>query len=257
MAIRLAGGGALPAAAVRAAVAVATVIAGAAVYSDWFHRRRLVFYRPRGPLATGVVRAGEARWFGVGLLAVGLALAASLGSRPLAAALAVAAVMLSLNLFLEAVYLGRNAVTAASAVLPLGYGWFLSSAVSGEKVVFAAVAAALMALSASVFADVHLAEADEVTGRRTLAALAGRWPILIAGGLAVGAGAVLFAPYLFGAYSRRYVAIVGAVAALMVFYSLLNVRRAAPDPVFAGSTARMVKFLIFVVYAGVYWETLA
>jgi hypothetical protein len=42
----------------------------------------------------------------------------------------------------------------------------------------------------------------------------------------------------------------------VVIYTILNLRRREPDPLLAGSTARLMKFLIFVFFAGVYWETL-
>jgi hypothetical protein len=79
---------------------------------------------------------------------------------------------------------------------------------------------------------------------------------VVAGAFALAAVAVSVIFYRLEEYSRRHLAFVAAVGGLVVIYTILNLRRREPDPLLAGSTARLMKFLIFVFFAGVYWETL-
>ncbi|HUU55824.1 MAG TPA: UbiA family prenyltransferase [bacterium] len=249
---RLAGSGFRPDVALGAA-ALATVIAGAFVNGDWLHRKTRVLANPSNPLAREWVRPGEAKWLGFILLAVGLAAAAYLGLRPFAAALLTAAFMLLINYFFDKAYFVRNAVAAAVVVVPVLYGWFWLAR-GAEAPVVAATAGGLMAIAASVFRDVENRRADEVVDRRTLAAAGGRLPVIVAGGFALAATAISVVPYRLEGYSRRYLALVAAVGGLMLFYTILSLRRREPDPLLAASTARMIKFLIFVFFIGTYWE---
>lgn len=237
------------------AAAVATVIAGALVNGDWFHRRTRLLASPSNPIARGLVRPGEAKWLGIILLAAGLAAAAYLGLRPFAAASFTAAIVLLIDYFFDKAYFARNILAASVVAFPVLYGWFGFDGGAGSPAVAAAVGG-LIALSASIFRDVENQRGDELVGRRTLAAGGGRFPVLVAGACAFAAAALSIIPYLVGEYSRRYLALAAAVGGLMVFYSLLNLRRPEPDPLLAGSTARMMKFLIFVFFAGTYWEIL-
>jgi 4-hydroxybenzoate polyprenyltransferase len=247
-----AGAGFRPGVALGAA-SLAAVLSGAFVNGDWLHRKTRVLSRPGNPLAREWVRPGEAKWLGFGLMAAGLAAAATLGLRPFAAALLTAAFMLVVNYFLDKVYFVRNLVAAAAVVIPVFYGWFWLER-GAEPPVVAAVAAGLMAIAASVFRDVEERRADEVVARRTPAASGGRLPVLVAGGFALAATVISVLPYRLEGYSRRYLALVAAVGGLMLFYTILNLRHREPDPLLAGSTARMIKFLIFVFFAGTYWE---
>ncbi len=251
---RLAGG-AFRAGAVLGAAAVATVIAGAFVNGDWYHRRTRLLASPGNPIARGLVRPGEAKWLGFILLAAGLAASAYLGLRPFAAALFTAAIVLLFNYFFDKAYFARNVLAGAVVALPVCFGWFALGGASDPPVVAAAVGG-LVALSASVFRDVENKQGDEVVGRRTIASAGGRFPVWVAGAFALAATALAVAPYAVGEYSRRYLTVASAVGGLMIFYSILNLRRAEPDPLLAGSTARMFKFLIFVFFAGTYWELL-
>ncbi|MGD8717965.1 MAG: UbiA family prenyltransferase [Candidatus Zixiibacteriota bacterium] len=238
------------------AAAVAAVIAGAFVNGDWLHRRTRLLASPGNPIARGLVRPGEAKWLGFILMAVGLAGAAFFGLRTFAAALFTAAFILLVNYFFDKTYFMRNVLAAVVVIMPLTYGW-LAAGGDAEPPVVAAVTAGLIAISASVFRDVETRRADEIVGRKTVASAGGRFPVIVAGAFALAAVVVSVIPYWTGDYSRRYVALVAAVGGLMLFYAVLNLRRREPDPLFAASTARMMKFLIFVYFAGVYWETLA
>jgi 4-hydroxybenzoate polyprenyltransferase len=237
------------------AAAVATVIAGAFVSGDWFHRRTRVLVSPGNPIARGLVRPGEAKWLGYILLAAGLAAAAYLGLRPFAAAFFTAAIVLLINYFFDKAYFARNILAASVVVLPVFCGWFGRDGAAASPVVAAAVGG-LVAVSASIFRDVENRRGDEVVGRRTIAAGGGRLPVLVAGAFALAATAISIVPYVVGEYSRRYITLAAAVGGLMIFYTILNLRRPEPDPLLAGSTARMMKFLIFVYFAGTYWEVL-
>ncbi len=237
------------------AAAVATVIAGAFVNGDWFHRRTRVLVSPGNPIARGLVRPGEAKWLGYILLGAGLAAAAYLGPRPFAAAFLTAAIVLLLDYFFDEAYFARNILAASVVALPVCYGWFGLDGGAGSPVVAAAVGG-LVAISASIFRDVENRRGDEVAGRKTIAAGGGRLPVAVAGGFALAATAVSFIPYFVGGYSRRYLTLVAAVGGLMAFYTVLNLRRREPDPLLAGSTARMMKFLIFLFFAGTYGEVL-
>lgn len=247
-----AGGSFRPGVALGAA-ALATVFSGAFVNGDWLHRKTRVLARPSNPLAREWVRPAEAKWLGFGLLAAGLAAAATLGLRSFAAALLTAALMLGVNYFFDKTYFVRNAVAAAGVALPLFYGWFWLER-GAEPPVVAAVVAGLMAIAASVFRDVEDRRADEVVARRTLATSGGRLPVLVAGGFALAATVLSVVPYRLQGYSRRYLALVAAVGGLMLFYTILNLRHREPDPLLAGSTSRMIKFLIFVFFVGTAWE---
>jgi 4-hydroxybenzoate polyprenyltransferase len=238
------------------ASAIAAVIAGAFVNGDWLHRATRLLAKPHNPLAQGLVRPAEAKWLGFALLGLGLAAASLLGFRPFAAAFFTAALLLLFNYFLDRVFFARNVAAAAVVVLPVVYGWLWAGA-AGDPPVVPAAAAALMAVAASVFRDVESWQADEMVGRKTLAASGDRLPVIVAGVAAASAAAIALTPYWLQAYSRRYLALVAAVGGLMVFYTVLNLRRPTPDPLFAASTARMLKFLIFVYFAGLYWETLS
>jgi 4-hydroxybenzoate polyprenyltransferase len=233
--------------------ALATVIAGAFVNGDWLHRESRVLANPSNPLARGWVRPGEAKWLGFALLALGLVATAYLGLRPFAAAFLMAAFMLSINYFFDKTYFVRNLVAAAVVVVPLAFGWFWLER-GGEPPVVAVIASGLMAIAASVFRDVENRRADEVVQRKTVAATGGRLPIVVAGGFALAATVISVLPYRWQGYSRRYLALVAAIGGLMLFYTILNLRRRDPDPLLAGSTARMIKFLIFVFFAGTFWE---
>lgn len=250
------GGGPVHVSVTLGASAIAAVIAGAFVHGDWLHRATRLLAHPRNPLAVGLVRPVEAKWLGLALLVVGLAAASLLGFRPFAAAFFTAALLLLFNYFLDRVFFARNVAAAAVAVLPVVFGWLWAGAATDAPVVPAAVAG-LIALAASVFRDVESRQADEMVRRRTLAASGGRLPVVVAGVAAASAAAIALAPYWLQGYSRRYLALVAAVGGLIIFYTTLNLRRPVPDPLFAGSTARMLKFLIFVYFAGLYWETLA
>ncbi len=238
------------------AVAVATVIAGTFVNGDWFHRRSRVLANPSNPIARGLVRPGEAKWLGFILLAAGLAAAAVLGFRPLAAALFTAAFVLLINYFFDKSYFARNVLAAAVVAFPVFYGSLWFGGAAGRAMV-AAVVGGLIALAASIFRDVESRRADELVGRRTIAAGGGRFPVVVAGAFALAAVAVSVIFYRLEEYSRRHLAFVAAVGGLVVIYTILNLRRREPDPLLAGSTARLMKFLIFVFFAGVYWETLS
>ncbi|MEE9457017.1 MAG: UbiA family prenyltransferase [bacterium] len=235
------------------AAAVATVIAGAFVNGDWYHRRTRVLASPGNPIARGLVRPGEAKWLGFILLAAGLAAAAYLGLRTFAAAFFTAAIVLLFNYFFDKAYFARNVVAASVVALPVFYGWFVFGG-AGEPPVVAVAVGGLVALSASVFRDVENRDGDEVVGRKTIAAAGGRFPVWVAGAFALAATAIAIVPYWVGEYSRRYLTFVAAVGGLMIFYTILNLRRPEPDPLLAGSTARMFKFLIFVFFVGTYWE---
>jgi 4-hydroxybenzoate polyprenyltransferase len=235
------------------AAAFATLITGAFVNGDWLHRKTRLLASPSNPLARGWVRPEEAKWLGFALLALGLAGTAYLGLRPFAAALLTAAFMLVVNYFFDRAYFARNLVAAAVVVGPLLSGWFWLER-GAEPPVVAAAVAGLMAIAASVLRDVENRLADEVVGRKTPAAAGGRRPVIVAGGFALVAAALAAVPYRLGEYSRRYLALVAAVGGLMLCYTILNLRRREPDPLLAGSTARMVKFLIFVFFAGTYAE---
>lgn len=237
------------------ASAIAAVIAGTFVNGDWLHRATRLLAQPRNPLALGLVRPAEAKWLGFALLGVGLAAASLLGFRPFAAAFFTAALLLLFNYFLDRVFFARNVAAVAVAVLPVVYGWLWAGAATEAPVVPAA-AAALIALAASVFRDVESRQADEMVGRKTLAASGGRLPVVVAGVAAASAATIALTPYWLLGYSRRYLALAAAVGGVMTFYTILNLRRPKPDPLFAASTARMFKFLIFVYFAGLYWETL-
>lgn len=249
---RLAGG-AFRSGTALAAAAVATVIAGAFVNGDWFHRRTRVLASPGNPIARGLVRPGEAKWLGVILLAAGLAAAAYLGLRTFAATFLTAAIVLLFNYFFDKAYFARNLVAAGVVVLPVFCGWFGSG--GGDLPVVAAAAGGLIALAASVFRDVENRDADEMVGRKTVAAAGGRLPVWMAGAFALAATAVAPVPYWLGEYSRLYLTFTAAVGGLMIFYAILNLRRPEPDPLLAGSTARMFKFLIFVFFVGTYLES--
>lgn len=236
-----------------AAAAVATVIAGAFVNGDWYHRRTRVLASPGNPIARGLVRPGEAKWLGIILLAAGLAAAAYLGLRTFAAAFFTAAIVLLFNYFFDKAYFARNVVAAGVVALPVFCGWFVFGGAADPPVVAAAVGG-LVALSATVFRDVENRDGDEVVGRKTIAAAGGRFPVWVAGAFALAATAIAIVPYWVGEYSRRYLTFVAAVGGLMIFYTILNLRRPEPDPLLAGSTARMFKFLIFVFFVGTYWE---
>lgn len=236
------------------ASAIAAVIAGAFVNGDWLHRASRLLAQPRNPLAQGLVRPAEAKWLGFALLVAGLAATSLLGFRPFAAAFFTAALLLLFNYFLDRVFFARNFIAVAVVVLPLVYGWLWGGA-AGDPPVVPAAAAALMAVAASVFRDVESRRADEMVGRKTLAASGSRLPVIVAGVAAAAATAIALTPYWLLGYSRRYLALVGAVGGLMIFYTVLNLRRPTPDTLFAASTARMFKFLIFVYFAGLYWET--
>jgi len=249
---RLAGIG-LGAEVVLGGAALATVIAGAFVNGDWLHRQTRVLACPGNPLAREWVRPGEAKWLGFILLALGLAGAAYLGLRSFAAALLTAAFMLLVNYFFDKTYFVRNVVAAVVVAVPLLYGWFWPGR-DVEPPVVAATVAGLMAIVAGVFRDVESRRADEVVERKTLATAGGRLPVFAAGGFALTATVISLVPYWQERYSRRYLALVAAVGGLMLFYTILNLRRREPDPLLAASTARMVKFLIFVFFVGTYWE---
>ncbi|NIT34888.1 MAG: hypothetical protein GTN49_00050 [candidate division Zixibacteria bacterium] len=238
------------------AAAVATVIAGTFVNGDWFHRRSRVLANPSNPIARGLVRPDEAKWLGFVLLAAGLAAAAFFGFRPFAAALFTAAFVLLINYFFDKSYFARNVLAAAVVAFPVCYGWLWFAGAAGRAMVAAAVGG-LIALAASIFRDVENQRADELVGRRTIAAGGGRLPVAVAGAFALAAVAVSVISYRLEEYSRRYLTLVAAVGALVLIYTVLNLWRREPDPLLAGSTARMMKFLIFVFFAGVYWETLS
>jgi 4-hydroxybenzoate polyprenyltransferase len=248
-------GGSFRSGAALAAAAFATVIAGAFVNGDWYHRRTRVLASPGNPIARGLVRPGEAKWLGIILLAAGLAAAAYLGLRTFAAAFLTAAIVLLFNYFFDKTYFARNVVGASVVALPVFCGWFVFGGAADPPVVAAAVGG-LVALSATVFRDVENHDADEVVGRKTIAASGGRFPVWVAGAFAFAATAIAVVPYTVGEYSRRYLTLSAAVGGLMIFYTILNLRRADPDPLLAGSTARMFKFLIFVFFFGTYMELL-
>jgi 4-hydroxybenzoate polyprenyltransferase len=238
-----------------AAAAVATVIVGAFVNGDWFHRRTRVLASPGNPIARGLVRPGEAKWLGFILLAAGLAAAAYLGLRTFAATFLTAAIVLLFNYFFDKTYFARNVIAAAVVALPVFCGWFGFGGSEDLPVVAAAVGG-LIALSASVFRDVENHDGDEVVGRKTVATAGGRPPVWVAGAFALAATAIAIVPYWVGEYFRRYLTFTAAVGGLMIFYTILNLRRPEPDPLLAGSTARMFKFLIFVFFVGTYLELL-
>ncbi len=239
----------------RGAAAVATIIAGTYVHGAWLRKEVTVLARPRGPLARGVVRAREAKWLGIILVVGGIAVAATLGLRSLAAAALTAAVMLSYPYFFSKAFLARNLFATAAVVLPVLYGWFWVAGGFAAPV-FPAAVAALMAAAASFFTDVEEVHADGIVGLRTPARYGPQTAITWGGGMAAAAAAV--AAWAYGAEGRSYfyLAVVAAVTGLMLLYMLLNLRRREPDPSLAGSTARMIKFLIFVVLAGFYVDTL-
>jgi 4-hydroxybenzoate polyprenyltransferase len=237
-----------------AAAAVATVIVGAFVNGDWFHRRTRVLASPGNPIARGLVRPGEAKWLGFILLAAGLATAASFGLRSFAATFLTAAIVLLFNYFFDKTYFARNLIAAAVVALPVFCGWFAWDGVGDPPVVAAAVSG-LIALAASVFRDVENRDGDAMVERKTVATAGGRLPVFLAGAFALAATFIAIVPYWLGEYSRRYLTFVAAVGGLMIFYTILNLRRPEPDPLFTGSTARMFKFLIFVFFVGTYLES--
>jgi len=251
---RLLTGRQLPEAA-RGAAALATALAGTYVAGTWLHRDARVLARPHDPLAQRHVSTREVKWWSVILLVGGIALAATLGLRAAAAAALAAAVMLSHPFFLERVFLARNVYAAAAAVLPLGFAWAWEGKGGAAALLLPAAVAALMAAAASFFADAETAHADDVIGARTVARRGGRAPILLGGGFVVLAAAVAGGGWFAGGRSRFYLVSAAAVSLVMVFYTVLNLRRREPDPSLAGSTARMIKFLVFVFFFVLYAET--
>lgn len=229
---------------IRGAAAAALVVGGALANDEWLRRQEYAKARPFNPLAQMFVKEGEARWFSIILLILGVALASTLGWRPGVAAFALGALLLSSNYFLVGLPLGANGRAALVAGLPvlfgaagLGGGW--------GAVAAAAAGAALVGLGASLFAEVEGAEASAFVGRWTFGGIAGGKPALVLGGAAGVLGVACLAwPFRLGAYAPACWTALAAAAALMIIYTFLNMRRAEADASFAGSTARLFKILL-------------
>jgi 4-hydroxybenzoate polyprenyltransferase len=251
---RLAGGGSFLAVA-RGAAAIALVVGGAFANDEWLRRAEYAATRPFNPLAQQFVKEGEAKWFSVMLLALGVALAVTLGWRSGVAAFALGAVLLSCNYFLMGLPGGANGRAAFAAGLPLAFG---AAGLGGAwgPIVAPAVGAALVAGGASLFVDVENAEATASVGRRSPGRLAGGKLALVLGGIAAVAGVACFGwPFRPGVYAPAYWTALAAAAALMVIYMVLNLRRAEPDASFAGSTARLFKILLAAALAARFVDT--
>jgi len=251
---RLVGGGSFPAV-VRGAAAVALVVGGALANDEWLRRGEYAAARPFNPLAQRFVKEGEAKWFSIVLLILGVALAATLGWRPAVAAFAVGAVLLSCNYFLVGLPTGANGRAAFAAGLPLAFG---AAGLGGAwgPIAAPALGAALVAVGASLYGDVENAEAAVFVGRWTPGRIAGGKLALALGGVAAVAGVACFAwPFQKGAYAPACWTALAAAAALMVIYTFLNLRRAETDASFAGSTARLFKILLGAALAARFVDT--